>query len=33
MNKVLKADQRAKVKQMYEHREPPKRDGRNSSRR
>jgi Heavy-metal resistance len=33
MNKVLTPDQRAKVKQMYERREPPKRDGRNSSRR
>ena len=33
MNQLLKPDQRAKVKQMYERREPPKRDGRNSSRR
>jgi Spy/CpxP family protein refolding chaperone len=33
MNRLLTPDQRAKVKLMYERREPPKRDGRNSSRR
>ena len=33
MNRLLSPEQRAKVKEMYDRREPPKRDGRNSSRR